>query len=272
MRLLQYHGTGEFSLTGDLLGDDIPKYAILSHTWGATTEEVSFANLINGTGKYKLGYDKIRFCGEQARSDGLQFFWVDSCCIDKSNNTELSEAINSMFRWYGNAARCYVYLADVSRPVLDTDDKLGQRSWEAAFRKSRWFTRGWTLQELVAPASVGFFSKEGEYIGDKQSLGRWISEITGIPVRALDGAHWQDSTIAERLSWQRYRETTRAEDKAYSLLGICGVYMPLIYGEGGENAFKRLHEEIQKASKGKSKYLPAGAERYPIHVQASGSH
>jgi len=245
MRFLRYDSTGEFSLTQDLLGADIPKYAILSHTWGADAEEVSFSDLVNGTGKNKPGYDKIKFCGEQGRRDGLQFFWVDTCCIDKSNNTELSEAINSMFRWYHNAAKCYVYLADVSR-----SDKLENWSWEAAFRQSRWFSRGWTLQELVAPASVGFFSKEGEWLGDKQSLGRWISEITGIPSKALERDYLHSFTIAERLLWQQHRETKRAEDKAYSLLGICRVYMPLIYGEGRENAFKRLHEEIQKVSKG----------------------
>lgn len=250
MHLLRYDNVGEFSLTQDLLGNDVPKYAILSHTWGSDAEEVSFSDLVNGTGKGKSGYDKIKFCGEQARRDGLQFFWVDTCCIDKSNNTELSEAINSMFRWYCNAARCYVYLADVSRPLVDVNGKLENWQWEAAFRKSRWFTRGWTLQELIAPASVGFFSKEGEWLGDKQSLGRWISEITGIPSRALKRDHLYSFTVAERLLWQQHRQTKRDEDKAYSLLGLCGVHMPLIYGEGRKNAFKRLHEEIQKTSKG----------------------
>ena len=113
MRLLQCNSAGQLSLTKDLIGDDIPKYAILSHTWGADTEEVAFRDLMDGTGKSKAGYDKIRFCGEQARRDGLKYFWVDTCCIDKSNNTELSRAINSMFCWYRNAAKCYVYLSDV---------------------------------------------------------------------------------------------------------------------------------------------------------------
>ena len=159
MHLLEYNNDGEFSLTKDF-GDDIPRYAILSHTWGADTEEVTFRDLMDGTGKSKAGYDKIRFCGEQARRDGLQYFWVDTCCIDKSNNNELSEAINSMFRWYRNAAKCYVYLSDVLRPAFDMNDKSNQLPWESAFRKSRWFTRGWTLQELIAPASVEFFSKD----------------------------------------------------------------------------------------------------------------
>jgi heterokaryon incompatibility protein (HET) len=158
MRLLKPDNTGEYSLTEDLpVSDDIPRYAILSHTWGAYMEEVSFKDMMDGTGQSKPGYDKIRFCGEQARRDGLQYFWIDTCCIDKSNSTELQEAINSMFRWYRDAAKCYVYLADVSRPALDADITSSQLPWEMSFRKSRWFTRGWTLQELVSPASVEFF-------------------------------------------------------------------------------------------------------------------
>lgn len=251
MRLLQYSSTGEVSLTRELLGNDIPKYAILSHTWGKDVEEeVSFSDLIDGTGQSKPGYDKIRICGEKARSDGLHYFWIDTCCINKSNNTELSEAINSMFQWYRNATKCYAYLTDVSISGLDVNAKPGQLPWETAFRKSKWFTRGWTLQELIAPSSVEFFTKEGSLLGDKQSLGVWISDITGIPIQALNGRDLSNFSIAERLSWQQSRNTTRSEDKAYSLLGICGVHMPLIYGEGEDNAFKRLHEEIRNASKG----------------------
>ena len=118
----------------------IPRYAILSHTWGADTEEVSFKDMMDGTGTSKPGYDKIRFCGEQAGHDDLQYFWIDTCCIDKSNSTELQEAINSMFHWYRNAAKCFVYLADVSRPALGADGKPSQLPWESSFRKSRWFT------------------------------------------------------------------------------------------------------------------------------------
>src|SRR5271155_2034114 len=112
MRLLEYHGN-EFSLTKDLL-DNIPAYAILSHTWGDDGQEFTFEDLAKGAGKSKPGYRKIRFCGEQAARDGLRYFWVDTCCIDKSDAAELQSAINSMFQWYKNAARCYVYLPDVS--------------------------------------------------------------------------------------------------------------------------------------------------------------
>jgi hypothetical protein len=251
MRLLEYNNDGEFSLA-TFFGDDIPRYAILSHTWGA--EEVTFKVLIDGTGKSRAGYRKLHFCGEQARRDSLQYFWVDTCCIDKSNSTELAEAINSMFRWYRNAAKCYVYLSDISRPTFDLADKPNE-PWESTFSKSRWFTRGWTLQELLAPASVEFFSKEGELLGNKKSLERLLCDITGIPVQALRGSPLTDFSITERMSWAESRETTRTEDKAYSLLGIFEVHMPLIYGEGKERALKRLREEIVKAPKGKPFFL-----------------
>src|SRR6187402_1785944 len=156
MRLLKFKNDTEFSLTDDLIDDTSP-YAILSHRWGLDTDEVTFRDLIDGTGTGKAGYDKIRFCGEQAKRDGLQFFWVDTCCIDKSNSSELQEAINSMFRWYGEAAKCYVYLSDVSVPNPENSNQTSTSTWELAFRNSRWFTRGWTLQELIAPVSVEFF-------------------------------------------------------------------------------------------------------------------
>jgi hypothetical protein len=250
MRLLLCSDTGEFSFYKDLVGDDtIPPYAILSHTWGADAEEVTFEDITNGTGKDKPGYEKIRFCEDQARIDGLQYFWVDTCCIDKSNNNELSEAINSMFRWYRNAAKCYVYLSDVPRLAFDTSDKSNQVSWESALRKSRWFTRGWTLQELLAPRSVEFFSRERKGLGDKSSLEQQIHEITCIPKSALQGTRLSEFSVNERLSWIERRQTKLEEDKAYSLLGIFDVYIPLIYGEGTASAFRRLREEIDKLEK-----------------------
>jgi hypothetical protein len=246
MRLLQCNTDGEFSLTKDFVGGEIPKYAILSHTWGAVTEEVTYRDLIDGTGKNKVGYKKIRFCGEQARDDSLQYFWVDTCCIDKFNIVELQEAINSMFRWYRNATKCYVYLPDVLSPGIDIGDKSDQLPWEMTFRTSRWFTRGWTLQELIAPTSVEFFSKNRKLLGDKKSLEQQIHDITGIPLSALRGAPLSHFSVEDRLLWAETRQTTRGEDRAYSMLGICDVCMPLIYGEGGKNAFRRLRKELGK--------------------------
>ena len=206
MRLLKLTGPGTFNLI-EVAGSSIPRYGILSHTW-EDEQEVSFEDLIKGVGQCKAGYEKIRFCGEQATRDNLQYFWVDTCCIDKSNNTELTEAINSMFRWYRNAAKCYVYLADVSAPGHNIDAQAYQSAWEVDFRKSRWFTRGWTLQELIAPMSVEFFSKQHQRLGDKKSLEKQIHEITGIPTQALQGNPFSDFSVAERIAWAAKRQTT----------------------------------------------------------------
>jgi Heterokaryon incompatibility protein (HET) len=241
MRLLKLSACGELSLTKNFVQEDIPPYAILSHTWGADDDEVTFRDLENGSGKSKTGYAKIQFCREQAKKDGLQYFWVDTCCIDKANHTELSEAIISMFGWYRDAVKCYVYLLDVSARKRNNNGQTEQ-IWEPAFRNSRWFTRGWTLQELLASASVEFFAR-GELLGDKNLLEGLIYEITGIPFAALYGAPLSNFSVDERLRWATKRETRRKEDEAYSLLGIFGVFMPPLYGEG-EYAFIRLRKEI----------------------------
>ncbi|RYP73186.1 hypothetical protein DL771_003822 [Monosporascus sp. 5C6A] len=248
MRLLKHDNAGGFSLT-DFDGKDIPRYAILSHTWGA--EEVTFNDLTDGTGQTKRGYQKIRFCGEQAERDGLQYFWVDTCCIDKSSSAELTEAINSMFRWYHDADKCYAYLVDVYKLPFQPGDVA--QPWELAFQKSRWFTRGWTLQELLAPAAVDFFSQEGILLGNKKSLARLICNTTGIPVKVVQGSPLLNCSVAERMAWAERRDTKKEEDKAYSLLGIFDVQMPLIYGEGEKNAFRRLQEQI-KARKGREDF------------------
>ena len=237
MRLLKVNTNGDFSLTR-FAPNNIPSYAILSHTWEADDQEVTIQDIINGIESSKRGYEKIKFCGNQAQKDGLNYFWVDSCCIDQSSSTELSTAINSMFRWYRNAVKCYIYLSDVS---------TAKPSWES-FNYSRWFTRGWTLQELLAPASAEFFSQEGIRLGDKKSLELQIQQITGIPIQALRGDPLSQISVEERMSWIANRETTIEEDIAYSLFGIFDIHMPLIYGEGAIKALRRLGEEIEKSS------------------------
>jgi hypothetical protein len=252
MRLLQYREDGELSVTADVVNEDaIPPYAILSHTWSENeAEEVTFEDLAKKAGKGKPSYKKIKLCGEQAKRDGLQYFWVDTCCIDKANKAEHSLAVQSMFRWYYNAARCYVYLSDVSAlPCHRVDKEVGPSQWDSQFRQSKWFTRGWTLQELLAPSSVEFFSQEWTKLGDKTSLARKVHEITGIQTLALEGAPLSQFPVNERLRWKEARVTKREEDRVYSLLGIFDVELAPMYGEGVASAFKRLMDEIRTLEK-----------------------
>ena len=244
MRLLTWNSSNDISLTKDLSDDnDIPPYAILSHTWGEDSEEVTFADIEKRQGKEKAGYKKIKFCGEQARKDRYEYFWVDTCCINKDSHVELSEAITSMFKWYKNAAKCYVYLSDVSARKRDINSNT-QSDWKLSFQTSRWFTRGWTLQELLAPAIVEFFSREAQLLGTKETLTQQIHEITTIPLAALQGTPLSQFSIAERLRWTGNRNTKKKEDKAYCLLGIFDVFMTFNYGEG-DNAFQRLLKKIK---------------------------
>jgi hypothetical protein len=262
MRLLRLERNGEFSLA-NYVSTKVPPYAILSHTWGGDDEEVTFGNLTDGTGKDKAGYRKLIFCAKRAAKDGLQFSWIDTCCIDKSSSAELSEAINSMFQWYHMADKCYVYLSDVAIGSCVRKGPPPKQTWMTAFRCSRWFTRGWTLQELLAPKSVKFFSAEGELLGEKESMMREIQDITGISARALQGTPLSEFSVDERMSWAKRRETTREEDAAYALLGIFDIHMPLIYGERQKKAFIRLRKEIQESLKDESHAPPAALSPQP---------
>jgi len=161
MRLLELQDNGELSLA-EFVGDSIPPYAILSHTWREDREEVSFQDIREGTYKNKAGYTKIQLCGEQAAKDSIRYFWVDTCCIDKTSSSELSEAINSMFRWYKESRMCYVYLEDVATiPRLPNHPDSPDMDSMHTFHESRWFRRGWTLQELLAPNNLQSFNKSG---------------------------------------------------------------------------------------------------------------
>ncbi|KAF2187170.1 HET-domain-containing protein, partial [Zopfia rhizophila CBS 207.26] len=219
----------------EYFGDAIPEYAILSHTW--EDGEITLAEFAMPEAKAKPGYEKIEYTCKQAVEDGLKYAWVDTCCIDKSSSAELLEAINSMFEWYRYAAVCYAYLIDVTKEDFDE-----------AFAQSRWFPRGWTLQELIAPHDVIFYGHKWDQLGRKKDLIDSISSITGIAAESLLSIHsvFRES-IACRMSWAAHRRTMRIEDEAYSLLGIFGVHMPLLYGEGN-HAFIRLQEEIMKVS------------------------
>jgi len=245
--------------------EGIPPYAILSHTWGRDEDEISFQDLQAITSSRlrqkdglfahpltkRAGFAKIRESCRLAKSEGYEFLWVDTCCIDKTSSAELSEAINSMFRWYRAASTCYAFLTDVQSYLAATAD-VAQAIRECSplaeqvvgsIRSSRWFTRGWTLQELVAPLDVHFYSRDWILLGTK--LGRYsrpgsdagtdsrfpdlLSELTGIDYAVLTGTELlEDVSIAQRMKWAATRRTTRVEDIAYCLMGIFNVNMPLL--------------------------------------------
>lgn len=236
-------------------GRNIPLYAILSHRWEG--EEVSFQDVQNGQAEHKGGYHKLDMFCKQVIQDRsyLRWVWMDTCCIDKSNNSELSEAINSMYRWYEKANLCYAYLSDVSH-----EDG-------SSFRNSVWFTRGWTLQELLAPSLIEFFDAEWNSLGTKDTLVQEISDITNIALGALTYTNPFEFSVADRMSWAANRQTTREEDMAYSLLGIFDVNMPLIYGEG-KRAFHRLQEEILRVSEDLTIFAWRGYGRLDMEVLA----
>jgi hypothetical protein len=218
------------------------KYAILSHTWGKG--EVLFTDIISGTAESKPAYEKVLSACQRAAIDGYQYIWIDNCCIDKTSSAELTEAINSMYIWYQQAHVCYAYLSGVASNI-DTKDP----EFENDLAGAKWFKRGWTLQELLAPANMIFFSEHWTIIGDKKGLRSVLSNITGIDKEILEDSKRLDlASVAKRMSWAAGRETTRPEDLAYCLMGIFSVNMPMLYGEGSVKAFLRLQEEIMKQS------------------------
>ncbi|ORY68186.1 heterokaryon incompatibility protein-domain-containing protein, partial [Pseudomassariella vexata] len=222
----------------EFFGDAIPEYAILSHTWGKDEVTLQEVQLQSREVTMKVGYQKIMFTCRQALEDAILWAWIDTCCIDKTSSTELSEAINSMYQWYTMSTVCYAFLSDFSLVRPDT----------YRFEDSRWFTRAWTLQELIAPPKVVFFDVNWSCIGNSQDPGllETISRTTGIPGECLRHLqHPDDFSVAKRMSWAANRQCTRVEDEAYSLMGLFNVNMPLLYGEG-KRAFMRLQEEILK--------------------------
>lgn len=281
-------------------GRPVPPYAILSHTWEddeVRFEDVCFGKSTSVMPTEKQGYTKIKYSCDQAQRDGLEYIWIDCCCIDKSSSAELSEAINSMFSWYEKSRRCYVYLFDLNRP----------NHLPITFEESRWLRRGWTLQELVAPMHVEFYDHQWIRLGDKGTRPRQtissdpgdefdgfeaifnldsaqpkdyegnlayrIESVTRIPIEVLTLKQRPISRLllrfpaAQRLSWAANRQTTKVEDRAYSLLGLFDVKMPLLYGEGKE-AFVRLQQEIMNRYHDQT--LLAFTRQRHIHWQLHG--
>lgn len=212
----------------------VPPYAILSHTW--EDEEILFHDIVADTEREKKGWKKILGACHEAEKLGLFYVWVDTCCIFKESSAELSESINSMFAWYRDARICFAYMGDV---VEDSQSE--------EFQKSKWWTRGWTLQELIAPTDVMFFNSNWSFLNLRTCLAKQIASITGIAERILlsNGLEQlQHYSVAEKLCWASKRKTTRGEDRSYSLLGLFGVNMSMIYGEGEEAAFFRFQKEV----------------------------
>jgi hypothetical protein len=226
MRLLNTHDLQfkEFAVEPEI------RYAILSHRWDAEHNEISFKDHRKKTKQGASGYVKIRNFCEIARGDGFDWAWIDTCCIDKRSSAELTQSINSMYSWYRNANTCYAYLRDVGPQI----------GWES----SEWWRRGWTLQELIASTHVVFYNQHWQKIGTKADLAPRIERITSIPKEVLLNERLcLQYCVAQKMSWAAGRHTTCIEDRAYSLLGLFRINMPLLYGEGTK-AFQRLQLEV----------------------------
>ncbi|KAF3342403.1 Cellulose-growth-specific protein [Verticillium dahliae VDG2] len=240
----------------EFFAGDVPPYAILSHTWA--DDEVTYHDIkaITSWTKPKQGFPKIQWACQEATVKGIDYVWVDTCCIDKSSSAELSEAINSMYQWYRDAQVCYAYLEDFpaqEKPAKAVEPGQVRKVDYTVFRQCRWFTRGWTLQELLAPPLVKFFSSNWVSIGSigvgrsKAASAKITDALTG--ATGIDGAYLthslplEDASVATKMSWASRRTCTRVEDTAYCLLGLFGINLPLLYGEG-KRAFQRLQEEI----------------------------
>ncbi|KAL4070111.1 heterokaryon incompatibility protein-domain-containing protein [Scleroderma yunnanense] len=255
--------------------DEATDYAILSHRW--IDQEVHYDEITEFAKmerdeqdeiRHRDGYQKILASCEQAKRDGYEWLWADTCCIDKRSSAELSEAINSMYRWYQNSKVCYAYLHDVpgaSFPTQSDNEKYRESNgWP------EWFSRGWTLQEMIAPGNVQFFNQNWQSIGDKRSLAHTLTKITRVPWHILTGGLSPDRPcVAQIMSWAADRKTTRVEDRAYSLLGLLDVNMPMLYGEG-KKAFQRLQLEIIRVSDDQSIFA-WGAGRFGNFDGRTGS-
>lgn len=252
----------------------IPRYAILSHTWGEPEDEVTFQDIarlhqsvstslfsssLEATAteiRRKPGVEKILFTCQQAKEDGLEWAWVDTCCIDKTSSAELDESITSMYRWYDQSTQCYAYLSDVPYGLVGD-------LFDSRLRASRHFTRGWTLQELIAPRRLTFFGQAWKRLGTRSSHSKIIHDITKVPERLLKydlGSPFSDLrrySAAQKMSWAAGRKCKKIEDVAYCLLGLFDIYMPLQYGEGSRS-FVRLQEEIFRKTEDHSLFAWTG--------------
>ncbi|KAF2736761.1 hypothetical protein EJ04DRAFT_462522, partial [Polyplosphaeria fusca] len=205
-------------------------YAVLSHTWG--TQEVSYDDMLNGQFMFKDGFKKVENFQACARDLGYDWCWMDTCCINRSRSTsEQNEAVMSMYTWFRHAGLCVVYLTDVER--------------REDFTKARWFTRAWTLIELLAPENMAFYTRDWQCIGSKKELAAEITAHTNIAFDVLTYArNPRDATIGEKLSWASERHATNPEEEIYILISLLGVRMIRSPGEGRAMATVRMQAQI----------------------------
>lgn len=229
------------------------EYAILSHRW--EEDELKFEDMqpeISAHARQKKGFKKVQDFCRVARARGHQYGWADTCCINKLSSAELSESINSMFHYYQLASECIVFMCDVSEDFCCIEEECSHKDgrWKDEFKASAWFERGWTLQELLAPRDLVFYNKHWIMLKSLEGVVGLTASVTRIDESVLLARASRvifEMPVAVRMSWAASRKTTRPEDRAYSLLGIFNVNMPMLYGEGGEKAFLRLQEEIMKS-------------------------
>lgn len=236
----------------EFYGSDLPTYAILSHRWGK--KEVSLKDMIKKKAKRGPSWAKIRNCCSLAANEGYDWVWIYTCCIDKKSSAEVSEAVNAMYRWYQWADKCYAYLSDV------------KASEPESFVQSRWFTRGWTLQELLAPEHVVFYDAEWSELGNKMTRASEVTAATGIDEKALNDYYSYrepKACIAKKMYWAAARQTSIPEDMAYCLLGLFGINIPLLYGEGLEKAFLRLQKELLNTTTDETIFAWASERHHP---------
>ena len=268
----------------ELRDHETTPYAILSHRW-IDNMEVDYEEMVDlekidreerDEIRERPGYKKILDSCEQAKKDGYAWLWVDTCCIDKRSSADLSEAINSMYRWYERSGVCYAYLHDLTGPgLLIARKKVGKCNQFKRWSSSEWFSRGWTLQEMIAPRDVRFFDKDWQIIGNKDTLADSLNDITRVPEHILrDGLSGNRPRVAQIMSWAADRTTTRVEDRAYSLMGLLNVNMPMLYGEGGRhftvfNWRSSAHRTIKASLRGVGTRRKCGLEVSSLTASAS---
>ncbi|KAK2742724.1 het and ankyrin domain protein [Colletotrichum kahawae] len=233
------------------------QYAIFSHTWSSPHDDEWLSYTPAGQRSHSTKQDIIRRVCNLALSHNLQYVWIDEACIDKSSSADVSETINSLPKYFQRATICFAFLVDLpcgtAVPCRDT------------WARCQFWTRAWTLQELILPSNLQFYDAQWHLRGERSSehLHSLISGITGIDEDILNHERTLDqASVARKMSWAACRRSFSPEDLAYSLLGLFGVCMPIVFGEGEERAFRRLQEEIVKHTNDSSLFAWASRDNH----------